>query len=220
MLLPLIAVLAAAPTPGTYVFEGGAGTLTLEKGTFSIEVVGANAHVCALKGTWTASTGFVDEEGSRCDVTFAASGPELKVSAKGDACRDYCGARATFEGTYLRPKKACTRPEVKRTRDRFKAQFDRKDDATAIATLEPVLRDCSRVTDRFTTMWIRNDLALTYHRAGNDPACLAVLEPLAEYRDAPPDEPVGYEPAFADEFARIAKATRTNAKLCGFVPKK
>ena len=67
---------------------------------------------------------------------------------------------------------------------------------------------------------VRNDLAIAQHKAGDDAACLSTLEPLAEYRDAPPGEPIGYEPSFEDVFARIAKATRTNAKLCGFVAKK
>lgn len=216
----LAAILGAAPPPGTYVFEGGFGTLVLEKKTFAIDVTGANAHVCSIKGAWSGKTGVANDEGSRCDVTFEFTNGAVKVEAPDtEDCRAYCGARASFDGTYLVPPKGCARAEVKRTRDRFKAQFDKKEFAAAVTTLSPLLDTCTRVIDRFGLMWIRNDLALAQHRAGDDAACLATLEPLAEYRDAPLGEPLGSEPAFEEELARIAKATRTNAKLCGFVKK-
>ena len=82
-----------------------------------------------------------------------------------------------------------------------------------------VLETCAPVIDHFDVMWIRNDLAIAQHRAGDDQACLVTLEPLASSCDAPPGEFIGYEPAHGDLLARIAKATRTNAKLCGFVEK-
>jgi len=219
MVAMLLSAGPGAPKPGTYVFEGGAGTLVLTKGTFSIEVVGANAHTCQLGGSWTGATGLASEEGERCVLSFAAKDGEVSVSSTGESCRSYCGARASFDGRYLTPPKGCAAPEAKKARAAFKAAYDKKQFPEAVALLEPLLETCTPVLDRFEVMWIRNDLALAQHRAGDDQACLSTLEPLAEYRDAPPGEPIGYEPSFADELARIAKATRTNAKLCGFVPR-
>ncbi len=207
------------PKAGTYVFEGGAGTLVLSKGTFSIEVVGANAHTCNVSGSWKGASGLANEEGEKCELSFAVKGDEVTVSSTGDPCRSYCGARASFDGRYLTPPKGCTSAEVKKTRAAFKVAYDKKQYAESIALLKPLLETCVPVLDRFDAMWIRNDLAIAQHKAGDDSACLVTLEPLAEYRDAPPGEPIGYEPSYEDIFARIAKATRTNAKLCGFVAK-
>jgi hypothetical protein len=175
--------------------------------------------VCAISGTWSGAKGVATDEGTTCEVSFTPKGDELEVDAPfTDECRTYCGARATFTGTFLIPPKGCGFREVKKTRGAFKALFDKKQYAEAVALLTTLQTTCSRVLDRFEAMWIRNDLALAQHKAGDDAACLATLEPLAEYRDAPPDEPVGYEPTFSEEFGRIAKATRTNARLCGFKP--
>lgn len=208
------------PKAGTYIFEGGAGSLVLAKGTFTIEVVGANAHTCNVSGSWKGVSGLANEEGEKCELSFEVKDGEVSVTSTGEACRSYCGARASFDGRYLTPKKGCTGAEVKKTRAAFKAAYDKKQFAESIVLLKPVLETCVPVLDRFDAMWIRNDLAIAQHKAGDDQACLATLEPLAEYRDAPPGEPIGYEPSFEDIFARIAKATRTNAKLCGFVAKK
>ena len=115
MLMSLaLVLLAAAPKDGSYTFQGGAGTLVLGKGKFSIDVVGANAHLCQLSGEWKGEKGIVNDDGERCEVTFAAEGDQVKVSAEGEACRSYCGARAFFDGTYLTPPKGCTAAEVKK----------------------------------------------------------------------------------------------------------
>ncbi len=223
--MAVVAVVLSAgpvePKAGTYIFEGGSGTLVLGKGRFEINVVGANAHVCQLGGPWKGVTGVANDEGSKCELTFAVTGDSIAVTSVGDeACRSYCGARASFDGTYLTPPKGCGRTELKKTRATFKKQYDAKKFADAVATLTPVVKTCESVVDRFERFWIRNDLAIAQHHAGDDAACLVTLEPLAEYRDATPGEPVGYEPSFEEEFGKIAKATRTNAQRCGFVWKK
>lgn len=215
----LLLVAGAAPKPGTYVRAGASGTLVLQKGKFRIDSTGANAHVCSVSGTWSGEKGLANDEGERCDIGLVAKGDDVEVTAPTtDACRSYCGARASFDGTFFTPPKGCAAADVKKTRASFKALYDQKQYPEALAALAPLLTTCERVLDRFDVMWIRNDLALTQHKAGRDAECLATLEPLSEYRDASLDEPVGYEPAYQDVLARIAKATRTNAKLCGFVP--
>ncbi|MDP3238313.1 MAG: hypothetical protein Q8N26_36305 [Myxococcales bacterium] len=223
--MAMVAVVMSAgpvePKSGTYIFEGGIGELVLGKGRFEINVVGANAHVCQVGGVWKGATGVANEEGEKCELTFVVTGDSIAVtSVGGETCRSYCGARASFDGKYLTPPKGCTRKELKQTRAAFKKLYDAKKFAEAVTTLAPLVTTCEPVVDRFARFWIRNDLAIAQHHAGDDAACLVTLEPLAEYRDAPPGEPVGYEPSFADEFAKIAKATRTNAQRCGFVWKK
>lgn len=217
----LAAVLAAAPAAvpkaGTYVRDGGSGTLVLGKGRFSFDVLGANAHLCQFEGAWKGEAGVVDEGGYRCEVKFVPRGDALEVSpVDPEPCRAFCGARAYFDGTYLTPPKGCARGEVAKTRAAFKALYVKKQWAAAVATLRPVVASCFAVVDRFERAWVLNALALAQHHAGDDAGCLATLEPLSAYRDADPDAPGGREPAFEQEFERLVRATSTNAKLCGY----
>jgi hypothetical protein len=220
--LALVALLLAAdPKPGTWVMEGGFGTAVLSRGHFTIETVGANAHSCSLAGTWSGDKGMVSDEGLPCEVRFTMNGEAMEISAVSEeACRAWCGARARFTGTYVLPPKSCAANAVKQTRATFKKQYAQKHWAEAVATLAPLLSACSNVLDRFDAGWVRNDLAIAQHHAGDDAACLMTLMPLGAFRDDSGDDLAGAEPAFEELIKKLALATRTNAKLCGYASKK
>jgi hypothetical protein len=211
-------VLAAGPAPGEYLLDGGGGLLKLSGGTFRLDVTGTNAHLCALQGEWKGDLGTVKDEASPCRVRFGARGNDVAVTPiDEEACRSWCGARAYFDGLYLKPARECRADAVKATRGAFKKAYDQKQSSRAVTTLRPLLERCARVLWRFDVMWIRNDLALAQHHAGDDAACLATLEPLGDLRLPPTaDEGGSIEPTFDEEWKRLGKATRTNALLCGF----
>jgi hypothetical protein len=151
-----------------------------------------------------------------CVVSFAVNADKVRVSTNGvDQCRESCGARASFEGTYTRPAPGCTDKAVAVSRKRFKRQYDAKDYTAARTTLAPVLADCAPTLDWITTGWVRNDLALAQLRAGDRAACLQTLQPLAEDA-ALSDDGVkeNYPPADAEIYLPVVRATRTNLKLC------
>jgi hypothetical protein len=104
---------------------------------------------------------------------------------------------------------------VAASRKTFKRQYDAKDFAAAQATLAPVLGDCSKTLDWITTGRVRNDLAITQFRLGDRAGCLKTLEPLAEDA-AKTDQGVkdSYPPADAEDILPVARAARTNLKLC------
>jgi len=217
----VVAAGPAAPAAGTYDTEGAWGHLELKKGRFKIDALGGNAHTCGLEGVWKGATGFTDGDDVKCELKFVAKpeGAVEIVPVTEDACRNYCGVRATFDGTYFPPLPGCTSAEVKKVRASFKTQFDAKKYAEALATLEPMFSKCEKRLDRFDQQWVRNDLAITAHHAGDDAQCLKWLEPLGELRDpADADEAYG-EPAFEEIMKKIAKATRTNAQRCGYKKK-
>jgi hypothetical protein len=220
--LALIAlVLAAGPKPGTWVMEGGFGTAVLIKGHFTIETEGGNAHSCSLTGAWAGEKGTVSDEGLPCEVSFTMKGEAMEISAvTEEACSAWCGARARFTGTYVLPAKSCAANAVKQTRATFKKQYGQKHWPEAVATLEPLLATCGNVLERFEAGWVRNDLALAQHHAGDDAACLMTLMPLGHFRDDSGDDLAGAEPALEDLIRKLALATRTNAKLCGYASKK
>ena len=210
-----------APAPGEYITERGWGVLKIEpaaKGAlaFSIEAVGGNLFVCGLDGE--IRNGRADLEGTggkRCIVRFVRKGEDIDVQADSSICNYHCGAHASFPGLYLKVAPACTVGALKKTREAFKVQYDRKDFAAARAVLEPVVKDCARTLDRFEGGWIRNDLAITKYRLGDRAGCTQTLAPLS--KDAgKSDQHIrnDYGQMDAEKYVPVIKATRTNLKLC------
>lgn len=203
------------PPAGQYVFERGNGTLTVKPdGAFDLDTIGTNAHICELSGRITG--GIAQLEGGACRVSFATRGDTVVIATNGaDQCRDNCGARATFEGTYTRLSAACTNEAVKESRRRFKEQYDAKRYRTALETLSAVLATCENVLDWRTVGRIRNDVAVTQFNLGDKAGCLQTLQPLAKdaaMTDAEIKE--SFPPADAYDHIPIAKATRFNLELC------
>lgn len=205
----------ATPAAGEYIYEGGSGQLRVKAdGHFDITTIGANAHTCELDGTMVRGKATLD--GTNCVLSFAVDAAKVKVSTnQADQCRDSCGARASFEGTYTRPAPGCTDKAVAATRKNFKRQYDAKSYAAALSTLAPLLSDCDATLDWITKGWIRNDLALTQYRLDDRAACLKTLQPLAADA-ALGDDGIkdNYPPADAEIFLPVVRATRTNLKLC------
>jgi hypothetical protein len=214
----------ASLKPGEYLTEGAWGHLSLRPGNgnslvFAIEATGGNMHVCALDGEVNGGRATLEgaDDKTPCIVTFAQTGEGVKVSAnEPDACRDYCGARASFEGLYLRPSARCTKEAVATARKSFKQLYDTRQFAQAKAALEPVLTLCSRTLHRSEEGRVRNDLAITMHKLSDLSGCLQVLQPLAEdakltdaeFRESNP-------PSDGDMMLPIVRAARTNLRLCG-----
>lgn len=211
----------ATPPTGEYLAERGWGVLLVKPGRdgrvpFDLQAMGGNMHSCSLDGTIERGRAVLEGDGSDkpCIVTFAAKGDGIEVTSNG-ACRNYCGARAGFEQIYLRPASGCTRAEVRRARDDFKRLYDRKAYGEARSRLEPVLASCSRTLWYPDEGWIRNDLAITLHRLGDQAACRRVLEKYAEEAALPDAEILAnHPPSDGATILPILKAARTNLKLC------
>jgi len=205
----------STPPAGEYIYEGGSGALRVKAdGRFDITTIGANAHTCALDGTIVRGKATIADSG--CVVSFAVNADKVAVTTNGaEQCRDNCGMRATFEGTYTRPTPACTDKAVANSRKSFKRQYDARDYATALNTLSPLLSECDKTLDWITKGWMRNDIALTQFKLNDRAACLRTLQPLAEDA-ARTDDGIkeNYPPADADIFLPVVRATRTNLKLC------
>lgn len=216
--LPVQAQLA----PGDYVTEGGWGNLSLKSDAgglaFQINAVGGNLHVCDIDGVVRAGVARVEtgEKGQACVVRFAPKDGGIQVSPQeGEPCRSFCGMRAGFEGLYFKPAPGCAAAEVKRGRAAFKRQFDQKGYTEARATLEPLIERCTKTLYGPDADWMRNDLAITLYRLKDNAGCLRVLQPLAELgamSEAKVREE--YAPSDAEMMVPIARATRTNLRLC------
>ena len=217
----------SALQPGEYL-DGRGGYLQIKPGkggnlAFTIHTVGMNMHICDVDGQIGKNGQAVvkpDGDNVTCTVYFTSKADGIDVSLKKE-CPGFCGARASFDGMFLKPAAGCDRAGVRKARADFKRLYDKKAFADARTTLQPVLDRCIKTLDSGEEGWIRNDLAITLHRLGDPAACRKTLEPLAEEAaktDAKIQE--DYPPADADAVVKIARATRTNLKLCQGQPAK
>lgn len=110
---------------GEYLAKGGWGTLIIQKArqgeqAFSLESLGANGHSCSLDGSIRNGEASLHEDWQEgvCTVTFKLQDNSIEVSNEmTESCRGYCGARASFDGSYLKPApaaapKPCARPAI------------------------------------------------------------------------------------------------------------
>lgn len=223
-------VFAQASTfpPGEYLTKGGFGVLEIKpvqqgRQKFSIDAVGGNLHRCMLEGEIQNRKATLIEEinKSRCDISFTTKGTGITVEMHTpETCRRYCGARAGFEGTYLKPVPGCDTVSITRNRERFKKLYDQKNYAAAERTLAPVLRNCKKTLVWWEDGWIRNDLGLTQAKQGDAVACLATLKPLMKDA-AKTDEAVCngdngrfLPPGDCETYLPIVQAARVNLKWC------
>lgn len=211
--------LAQQPAPGEYL-DGREGFLVIKpaKGAglpFQIQTVGPNRHTCDVEGViGKDGRAVLKEDGETCRVVFAVKPEGIEVTP-GEKCMAHCGARASFDGMYYKPAAGCDRASMRKTRAEFKRLYDKKAYAEARSALEPMLGKCQKTLDANTEDWIRNDLAITFHRLGDSASCLKILDPIAK-EAAKSDATIREDrpPSDADVYMPIIRATRTNLKLC------
>jgi hypothetical protein len=200
--------------------DGSGGYLILKPGkggtAFSLHTVGGNRHSCDAQGTIGANNVAIlkPDPQTTCTLRFVPQPNGVQVEVK-DTCPAYCGARASLDGTYLKPDAGCDRAGVKKSRAEFKKLYDQRSYGEARKVLEPVVKRCQKFVEDRDDGWMRNDLALTLHKLGDAAECRKTLEPLAAMaaksdsavrEDLPPNE--------ADAMTSMIRATRTNLKLC------
>ncbi|HEY8359915.1 MAG TPA: hypothetical protein VIL30_20860 [Ramlibacter sp.] len=211
---------AQQPAAGTYVREGGSGTLQVrEGGAFTLESLGANGHTCTLDGTVLRGRAATAEG---CAVRFERKAgaiqvaPEGKSDAARDACRAHCGMRAHFEGDYFPQPAACRNASVAAERAAFLVDYKAKRFQPAATRLQKLLDACGRLLWWMTDAEVRNDLALAQHRAGDGAACLATLKPLEPLLRGDQHFP----PLEKDWADGVLPQIRFNRKLCEATPRR
>jgi hypothetical protein len=226
LLIPCVAHSQSGPpvlSPGEYVTDGGWGVLTLKKGTgegipFALEAVGANGHVCSLDGEIRNGRAVVSAEESspQCIASFVVKGQSIEVAGNGaESCHDFCGARAYFEGRYIRVPAGCSSAERARSQETFNRLYKKRKFSEASKALEPLLGRCAKALSWLEDGSVRNDLAITQYHLGRYAECLKTLSSLAEDAAKSEDElRENLPPSDYESFLPIAKAARTNLRLC------
>jgi hypothetical protein len=210
----------AQPAAGEYVSEGGWGTLRIQRGgKFNIDVLGVNGHTCELEGTLKGRVGLTADE-PVCRIELKPSGDHWDMSIAdrdAEACRNYCGARASFAGQYWAQLPACNGKGLDAVKATFIRQYQGKQFDAAASTLETLFAQCGKRIFSPVEQNLRNDLALAYHHAGKDAECRRVLQPIAQWY-VPDPTGVTFAPADEDWGLPLVKKTRFNWKLCGGGP--
>jgi hypothetical protein len=220
--LALVTGAALALPAGEYLMSKGEGTLDIKADqNFVIDTIGTNSHTCNFTGKISKQPSRIED--SACYLSFTLKGADVLVSTENRyttkeeaGCSSFCGMRAAFDGGMFYSLPQCNPNSVAKMRKKFKMQFDRKEYATAKQNLEKLLSQCDHVLHWSQLDWIRNDLALTQYKTGDTAACLQTLRPLHIYAETSDDElPKSTQPIDVELIIPIAKATRTNLKLCG-----
>lgn len=210
----MAATLQAGAAPVDYGTERGWGLLTLDRAarTFAISAVGANAHTCDVQGRLG---GAKLNEGSAeaCRITFTEGrGGRIAVAATPateEACRQFCGMRAYFDGDYEPLPAACRPDALRQQHARGLADYRAKRFDAALQAWGAGLAACERLMDRFGVWGWRNDMAIAAHRLGRHADCIqwsqAVLDEAA---------PIDFAPTDADTAAPLLKAARFNLGQC------
>jgi hypothetical protein len=211
-------------SPGLYVTDGGWGQLKLQAQggnlAFKIDTVGGNGHTCGVEGVLKGQNPSVTlplngAPGPACEVHLQPLGPRITVSHNGvEACRSYCGARAGFDGDYLVVPKGCAPAEQNGRRQRFRVLFDSQNYVDALKEIQTLLNQCGKQLGSPLLDWVRNDTALTQYKLGDKAACLATLKTVSVYGLSDNAVRDKYPPTDAENLLGVARATRTNLRLC------
>lgn len=218
--------------PGKYILTDDSGTLVIRQGegkkqlTFAIDTVGGNCHLCGVTGVISGNTGRADpwvDDGSEpaCDIAFSAKGSAIQVQALTEAaCRNYCGARASFNGTYRLPPAACTAAARQKQLDASLRLHKAGRYSEAAQALEGLIHQCGGFMNWIEIDQVRNDLAVAQYRKGEFAQCLTTLSltRVGHVKDeaelASGNGPVFLPPCDFDNYIAVARATWFNRALC------
>src|ERR1700719_68329 len=142
--------------PGGYLVISPADNKQL---AFQLVAYGANRHTCGLSGIIESNRGRADNSADQsvCIVDFHPSSNAMQVQTDGaagnfEACRAFCGMRASFDRTYYKPPAGCTRPERQAIFETFRQANDAKEYSRAFAGLQRAQAECGRFFG-----WIERD---------------------------------------------------------------
>lgn len=216
------------PPTDTYELSGhyGMGGLdlwrsgkTLEGAIFNINAVSERGNVCELTGKIHNNRSILKVyDQSSCEINFSEDATRIRVAnATSEACSNFCGSGAYFDGDYLKLPSECSEEAKKATDQLFLKQYQSKRYTQAIATLSKMWQTCEPTMHWLDEMKIRNNLAIAYAKSGDKVQCLKVLQPYQkEIQSKNPlelrDPPVSY--LFIEDYQAQLKSARYNWKMC------
>lgn len=207
---------------GEYTTELGWGHLSISKHTkgtttFALHTT-TGEDICNIHGTVVHSEGIAidSENGGVCKIQFTKT--DRGVDAYADTpvtCRELCGANGGFKGSYLTVSKECNADEVGKTRNTFKNFYVGKNYKLALATILPIMNNCSNILNFYDLGNIRNDVAIAQYKNGLSNECLTTLKYYSTDVNRKDSDIISdWPPNQGDDYLKIIRASRTNIRLC------
>jgi len=216
---------------GNYVTKGGWGSLkisTLEiitahikKVSYEIETSGGDISTCELSGEIQngKSKPISWDKNNQCVIDFKTSDDSVEISSntRQECQLSFCGARASFDGVYIKLKPECEAKSRGIAKVKFATLYNRKKYLEAFQTLEDLLFNCENILDWQELGNVKNDLAITQYHLYDYSECIKTLEPYAKEASMSDNEILkkySIDAANADAELRLLRSARTNLKLC------
>lgn len=193
--------------------QGPGGNLVIssdekKKLAFRLVANGANGHSCGLEGNIEGNQGRTESLGDvgACIVDFEAESNAIAVKVNGadrnfEACRAWCGMRASFDRAYIKVPAECTASERQAKYIASKQAKDAKNYRLEVDGLKRVQVDCYQYLEWIERDNVHNDVALALHYLDNNRECLRELSKTlasttgseAALRDNFSSEPMSFE---------------------------
>ena len=210
---------------GEYVTQAGWGNLNVSKSDvrgstpFIIDTLTGESN-CHIEGVVNNGQAIVNnsESGDICKIKFTKTNQGIDVSPQTvEECRSFCGSNGGFNALFLTVPDRCQATAINKARDNFKIAYRNKNYKKSLATLTPILTECTAILDPIDLGNIRNDVAITQYKNNQRDACLKTLQPYASDAKQQDREIIEDWSAnnHADDYLKIIHAARTNLKLCG-----
>jgi hypothetical protein len=209
--------------------QGPGGNLVIssdekKKLVFRLVANGANGHSCGLGGDIEGNQGRTESLGDvgACIVDFQTESNEITVKVDGaegnfEACRAWCGMRASFDRVYIMVPAGCTTSERQARNSASKQAKDAKDYRRAVDGLKRLQVDCYRYFELIERDANHNDMALALHHLDKNRECLHELsETLASSAgsEAALRENFYGEPADFEGYLPTARTTWQLHRIC------
>ncbi|MGM9516370.1 hypothetical protein ACS5PK_19120 [Roseateles sp. DB2] len=212
LVLPLCA--QSAPSASIYVTQAGWGHLSLQGDRFELLATGSNGHSCVLDG---ARQGSVGDAGEGCKLQFKPlPGGRLEVlpasPSMDQACRMFCGARASFDGVYHPMPQGCEDEQRHARQAQGLQAYKAGRHAEAASRWAELERSCGVFMHWTESYALNNDRAVAAYHLGDFAACVALSRPVADdqqlqvFRETAPTD--------HDNLLPLLRAARFNLQRC------
>ena len=209
--------------PGEYLTEGASGILTITAGSagkLNFSLYARAEGSCSMRGEIIGGKATLRKSGMKqsCVMRFTQKNHAIEIEENGlGICEEnYCEV-ASIPRQYFNPP-GCSTSERSQARKEFKTSYDAKNYPAAMARLEPIVTNCSKILEPLELGWLHNDLALVQYKLQMPERCLATLKPWAEDAALPDNAIINNCEGCSDDYIKkylsIIKATRTNLRMC------
>ena len=222
MLFACFGASAAEVPPGEYATQPGFGELSVGERNgarvFRLFAMGANGHMCELEGTIEGAVAIAGDGAGRCEIDIAVAGDRLGLKSRSvEACRNFCGARASFDADYFRLPAGCLAAARERRKGDYMARYKAGRHADALAGMDALQGECGKFLDWLDKDRLANDRAIALYHLGRRQDCLAALDDTlagSVEDEGALEEKFWPGPADWEMYLPIARATWHNRSLC------